>query len=59
MSFNLDPNEQAQEVIFSRKIKKTSHSPLKFNNDFVSKYIQFQKYLGIYLDNQLNFREDL
>ena len=25
MSFNLDPNKQAQEVIFSRKTKKLNH----------------------------------
>ena len=25
MSFNPDPNKQSQEIIFSRKIKKTNH----------------------------------
>ena len=59
MTFNLDPNKQAQEVIFSRKIKKTSHFLLNFINNSVSKYIQFQKHLGVYLDNKLNFYEDL
>ena len=32
MSFNPDPSKQAQEVIFSRKLKKVSHPPLVFNN---------------------------
>ena len=32
MSFNPDLNKQAQEVIFSRKLKKVCHSPLRFNN---------------------------
>ena len=31
MTFNIDPNKQAQEDIFSRKLKKTSHPPLNFN----------------------------
>ena len=59
MSLSLDPKKQAQEVILSRKIKMISHPPLNFNNDSVSKYIQFQKHLGIYLDNKLDFCEDL
>ena len=36
MIFNLDPTKQAQKVIFCRKIKKTTHSPLVFNNAIVS-----------------------
>ena len=59
MTFNLDSNKQAQENIFSSKIKKTSHPPLNFNNNSVNKYIQFQKHLRVYLDNKLDFREDL
>ena len=35
MSFNPDPKKQAQEVIFSRKSKATSHPPLVFNNNNV------------------------
>ena len=58
MSFNLDPIKQAQAVIFSRKIKKISHPPLNFNNDTVSKYIQYQKHLSAYLDNKLDFCEN-
>ena len=58
MTFNPDPSKQAQEVIFSRKTKKASHPPLKFNNNSV-KQVQFQKHLGLYLDNKLDFREHL
>ena len=32
---------------------------MNFNNDSVSKYIQYQKHLDIYLDNKLDFCEDL
>ena len=31
MSFNFDTSKQAQEVIFSRKLKKVTHPPLIFN----------------------------
>ena len=57
MTFNPDPNKQAQEVIFSGTIKKTSH-PLSFNNNSI-KQVQFQKHLGVYLDDKLDFREHL
>ena len=33
MSFNPDPSKQAQEMIFSRKIKKPSHPVSIFNNN--------------------------
>ena len=58
ITFNTDPNKQAQEVIFSRKIKKTSHPPLNFYNNSL-KQIQFQKQLGVYLGSKLDFREHL
>ena len=50
MSFNPDPNKQAQEVFFSRKLKKVCHYPLCFNN--VSQ-ASSQKHLGLTLDNRL------
>ena len=37
MSFNTDISKQAQEVIFSRKLKKTPHPPLMFNSNLVNK----------------------
>ena len=56
MSFNPDPSKQAQEVIFSRKLKNVSHPPLVFNNVNVSS-CKSQKHLGILLDARLTFEE--
>ena len=36
MSFNPDPSKQAQEVIFSRKLEKSTHPTLSFNNNTLS-----------------------
>ena len=54
ISFNLDQNKQAQEVIFSRKITKSSHSRISFNSMPISCF-NFQKHLRIYLGGKLNF----
>ena len=56
MSFNPDPSKQAQEVIFSRKLKNVSHPPLVFNNANVSS-CKSQKHLGVLLDSKLTFQE--
>ena len=45
MSFNPNPNKQAQEKIFSRKLKKVCRPPLRFNNNNVSQ-VSSQKRLG-------------
>ena len=58
MTFSPDPNKQAQEVIFSRKTKKTLSPPVNFNNNSVHQ-IQFQKHMGVYLGDKLDFREHL
>ena len=58
MSFNPDPNKQAQEVIFSRKLKKVCHPPLRFDNNNVSQ-ASSQKHLGLTLDNRLTLDEHL
>ena len=58
MSFNPDPSEQAQKVIFSRITKKEYHPPLAFNNNNVSE-TNSQKYLGVVLDNRLSFEDHL
>ena len=58
MTFNPDSNKQVQEVIISRKTKKTSYAPLNFNNNTVQQ-VQFQKYLSVYLDCKSDFREHL
>ena len=41
MTLKLDPKKQAQEVIFSQKLKKTLHSPLNSNNNFVKQVQKF------------------
>ena len=58
MSFNPDPNKQAQEIIFSRKLKKVCYSPLRFNNNNISQ-ASSQKHLRLTLDNRLTFDEHL
>ena len=52
MSFNPDPNKQAQEVIFTRKSKNMRHPPLIFNKSKVFQSTT-QKHLGLILDNRL------
>ena len=56
MSFNPDPSKQAQEVIFSRKLKNISNPTLLFNNAKVS-LCKSQKHLGVLLDLKLTFEE--
>ena len=55
MSFNPDPNKQAQEVIFSRKSKNIRHPPLIFNKSKVFR----ARHLGLILDKRLSFEEYL
>ena len=52
MSFNPDPSKQDQEVILSRKSKRSTHPPLVFNNNSVS-----QIHLGVILDFKLTFED--
>ena len=52
--FNPDPTEQAQEVIFSRKINKIDHPLLYFDENLV-KSSSTQKHLGMILDTKLDF----
>ena len=58
MIFNPDLSKQAQEVIFSRKIKKLLHPTLFFNNIPLNNSL-FQKHLGLTLDIKLNFSEHI
>ena len=58
MSFNPNPSKQAQEVIFSRKIKKLPHLSLVFINNNVSQASP-QKHLGDTLNVKLTFDEHL
>ena len=59
MSFNPDRNKQAQEVIFSRKLKKVYYPPLHFNNNNNNSQGSLQKHLGLTLDNRLTFDDHL
>ena len=58
MSFNPDPSKQAQDVIFSRKIKKGPYPSLVLNNNNALQ-ASFQKHLGVTLDVKLTFGERL
>ena len=54
MSFNPDLNKKAQEIIFPRRMTKSSQPKIAFNSAPVS-LANLQINLGIYLDGQLNF----
>ena len=54
MSFNADVSKQAQEVIFSRKIKSDIAPSIVFSNNVVSQ-ANSQKHLGMTLDFKLTF----
>ena len=58
MRFKPDPSKQVQGVIFSRQIKKPSHPDLKFNNNQVIE-TPYQKQIGMFFDDRLNFDEHL
>ena len=58
MGFNPDPSKPTQEVIFSRKLQKSTHPTLSFNNNILTQSVT-QKHLGILLDTKLDFQEHL
>ena len=58
MSFNPDPSKQAQEVIFTRKVKKVVHPPILFYNKPVQQ-VSSQKHLGLIFDTSLTFDEHI
>ena len=58
ISFHPDPSKEAQEVIFSRKLQKTDHLSIYFNNRSI-KQAPSQKHLRRILDTKLNFQEHL
>ena len=58
MNFNPDPSKQAQEFIFSRKLQKSTHPSLSFNNNTVTQSVT-QKHLGMFLDTKIDFQEHL
>ena len=56
MSFNLDPTKQAQEFIFTRKVKNVVHPPIFLNKKQVQQ-VSSQKHSGLILDTYLTFNE--
>ena len=46
MSVNPDPSKQAQEVIFTGKVKKVAHLPIFFNNKLIQQ-VPSQKHLSL------------
>ena len=58
MGFNPDASKQPQEVIFSRKLRKSVFPPLHFNNIAVTQSAT-QKHLGMLLDDKLDFQGHL
>ena len=58
MSFNPDPLKKAQEVSFSRKIKKPNHPVLILRYYHIIQ-TPYQKHFGLILDEKLNFGEHL
>ena len=53
MSFNPDRNKQAQEVIFSRKLRKDFHPNFFFNDQPIERSVA-HKHLGLTLDEKLS-----
>ena len=51
-------SKQAREIIFSKKLKKTTHPPMLLNNSNVSQ-VNSQKHLAVILDVKLKFEEHL
>ena len=58
MTFNPDSAKQAKEIIFSRKLKKATHSPFLFSNNNFSQ-VNSRKHLGVILDIKLTFEDYL
>ena len=56
--FNFDPCKRCQEVMFSRKYKKTNHDSNYFTQNSVQ-IVTSQKYFGMCLDTKLLFQEYL
>ena len=58
MSFNPDKSKQVQEVIFSQKTQRVIH-PLAVSNNMPVVCSSCQKHLGTYLDEKLNFSNNI
>ena len=58
MIFNPELSKPAQEVIFSRKTNKINHPTTTFNTIPIVP-TSYQKHLGLYLDEKLNFNHHI
>ena len=58
INFNHEPFKQAHEVLFSRRIKSQIHPCFHFNNNPLNQTL-LQKHLGMYVDPNLGFSENL
>ena len=58
MSFNPDPNKQAEEIIFSQKCSSPEHPKIYFNNIEVNR-VRHHKHLGLTLDPKLTFAKHI
>ena len=58
VNFNPDLSKKAQEVIFCRGTVKVRHPSITFNTVPVAR-TTCQKHLGLYLDEKLNFYDDI
>ena len=58
MSFNPDPTKQAEEILFSCKLKSPNHPPIYFNATEV-KTVKHHKDLGLILDPKLSFMKHI
>ena len=56
ITFNPDPNKQATEVLFSKKISKIFHPNLEFNGVAIPR-LASQKHLVMILDAKFSFNE--
>ena len=50
MNFYPDPNKQAQEVIFLRKLQKTNHNPFHFNHNSILQVTVYKAFLRPHLN---------
>ena len=53
MSFNLDRTKHAQEIIFSRKTRKSLYPNLYINDQIIGRSVS-HKHLGLTLDEKLS-----
>ena len=58
MLLNLDPHKPAQDVLFARKKKVSSHPVISLNNIQVER-ASFQKHLGLFLDEKVTLKHHI